>query len=146
MESKRDLFIHQKTKWTHLSRSLFTQPNLGNIQWICSNIITKEAKHTVSQSSHLGVLFNHVTWVHFSDMLSVYLSEMSLVHQSCHLGVLVCKDMVVPGVGTDQTSKISETFCLTKKEKKLKERFCLTPRIKIAKIAMAMISLVCVQL
>ena len=82
----------------------------------------------MSQSSHLGVLFNRVTWVHFSDMLSVYFSEMSLVPQSCHLGVLVCKDMVVPGVGTDQTSKISETFCLIKKKKQVKRTFLPNPQ------------------
>ena len=29
-----------------------------------------------------------------------------------HLSVLVCEDVVVPGVSTDQAAKISETFCL----------------------------------
>ena len=49
------------------------------------------------------------------DYLSVLYLSVQKDHKNQeddHLGVLVCEDVVVPGVGADQAAKISKTFCL----------------------------------
>ena len=84
----------------HLRLLVCKDGGTRNIKYLITSVYcTCQSKKTTNQIHYLSVLF-------------LLVKKDPEDQEVDHLSVLVCEDMVVPGVGADQAAKISKTFGL----------------------------------